>query len=66
VVPDLDGAEFLEEDYIGPPYTQADFDQLAAMGANYVNISHPGLHSERPPYGLDERVQTNLDRLLDV
>ena len=39
VIPNLDGEEFLGSDYIGPPYTQEDFNQLAALGANYVNIS---------------------------
>ncbi len=66
VVPELDGPEFLGSDHVGPPYTQADFDQLAALGANLVNISHPGLFSERPPYVLDEAVQANLDRLLEM
>ena len=36
------------------------------LGANYVNISHPGLFGEDPPYVLDEAVQDNLDRLLDM
>jgi hypothetical protein len=48
----------------GPPYSQADFNRLADWGANYVNISHPGLFSETPPYELDSNVQTNLDSLL--
>jgi hypothetical protein len=66
VVPELDGPEFLGDGYIGPPYTQADFDNLAALGANYVNLSSPGLYTERPPYKLDERVQANLDSLIDM
>ena len=66
VVPELDGPEFLGDGYIGPPYTQADFDGLAALGANYVNLSHPGLFTERPPYVLDEQVQANLDRLIEM
>ncbi len=66
VVPDLDGPEFLGSGHVGPPYTQADFDDLAALGANWVNISHPGLFTERPPYVLDEEVQANLDRLLEM
>jgi len=51
---------------IGPPYTQADFSELAAMGANCVNISHPGLYGVDPPYALDEDAQANLDALLDL
>jgi len=66
VVPDLDGPEFLGSGHVGPPYTQADFDRLAALGANYVNISGPGLFTEKPPYVLDEEVQANLDNLLDM
>jgi len=66
VVPDLDGPEFLGDGYIGPPYTQADFDALAALGANYVNFSHPGLFTERPPYVLDEQAQANLDSMIEM
>jgi len=66
VVPELDGPEFLGSDYLGPPVTQADFDALAALGANVVDLSHPGLFTERPPYVLDEQVQANLDRLIDM
>jgi hypothetical protein len=51
---------------VGPPFTQEDFNRLSALGANYVNISHPGLFSEDPPYGLDEDAQANLDRLLEM
>jgi len=66
VVPELDGPEFLGDGYIGPPYMQADFDGLAALGANYVNLSTPGLFTERPPYVLDEKVQANLDRMIEM
>ena len=45
-------------------YQQADFDRLAALGANLVNISHPGLYDERAPYLLDTAMQQNLDDLL--
>ena len=51
---------------VGPPFTQEDFDQLAALGANYVNISHPGLFTEGPPFDLNEGSQANLDRLLKM
>ena len=66
VVPDLDGPEFLGSSHVGPPYTQADFDRLSALGANYVNISGPGLFSELPPYTVDLEVQTNLDNTLEM
>ncbi|MFN3742539.1 MAG: glycoside hydrolase family 5 protein, partial [Anaerolineales bacterium] len=64
-VPDLDG-DLLGDGYIGPPYAQSDFDRLAAAGANYVNLSIPGLFTERPPYVLDEGAQANLDSLLEM
>ncbi len=64
VYPDLDGLEFKGPGPVGPPYTQEDFDRLAALGANYVNISHPGLFSETPPFTVDEEIQENLDGLL--
>ncbi len=66
VYPELDGDEFMGTDPVGPPLTQADFDDLAAYGANYVNLSHPGLFTEKPPYQLDRDVEDNLDRLLDM
>jgi cysteinyl-tRNA synthetase len=64
VVPRYDGDQFLGNSYIGPPYTQEDFNRLASLGANYVNLSHPGIFTERPPYVLDEAVQANLDSMI--
>lgn len=64
VYPELDGPTFLGPGPFGPPYTQEDFDRLAAMGANYVNISAPGLFTEEEPYRLDPEAEANLDRLL--
>ena len=66
VYPELDGLTFMGPGAVGPPYTQEDFDRLAALGANYVNISHPGLFSETAPYTLDQDIQHNLDNLLDM
>ncbi len=66
VYPELDGADFMGPGPVGPPYIQKDFDDLAAMGANYVNISHPGLFAKTAPYALDEGIQTNLDNLLTM
>ncbi len=66
VYPELDGPYFLGPGPLGPPYTQADFERLAAWGANLVVISHPGLSTEEPPYRLDPEVQGNLDRLLEM
>ncbi|HQH74217.1 MAG TPA: hypothetical protein PK360_19225, partial [bacterium] len=42
VFPSLDGLEFLGPGPMGPPYTQEDLNELAAWGANYVNISYSG------------------------
>ncbi|RKY65174.1 MAG: hypothetical protein DRP99_00665 [Candidatus Latescibacterota bacterium] len=64
VYPELDGPEFMGPGPVGPPYTQEDFYRLAALGANYVNISHPGLFTETPPYVPDLEVQEHLDSLL--
>jgi len=64
VYPELDGPTFMGPGPLGPPYTQEDLDRLAALGANYVNISHPGLFTETPPYVLDQDIQDNLDDLL--
>jgi len=66
VYPALDGDTFMGAGLVGPPYTQADLDNLAALGANYVNISHPGLFTEKPPYVLDPAVEANLDSLLSM
>jgi hypothetical protein len=64
VVPKYDGDQFLGDGYIGPPYAQEDFNRLASLGANYVNLSHPGIFTERPPYVLDQRAQANLDQMI--
>lgn len=66
VYPELDGPEFMGPGPLGPPYTQEDVNRLAALGANYVNISHPGLFTETPPYSVDQDAQDNLDQLLDM
>lgn len=65
VYPKLDG-NYLGPGPVGPPYTQEDFDRLAAMGANYVNISCPGLFREKPPYKLDPPMQNRLDQLIGM
>jgi len=66
IIPELDGTTFAGPGPVGPPYTQVDIDALAAMGANYVQVSHPGLYTENPPYVLDQGIQDNLDDLLDM
>ncbi len=64
--PELDGPTLMGPGPVGPPYTQEDLNRLAALGANYVNVSHPGLFTETPPYILDQGIQHNLDNLLDM
>ncbi len=49
---------------VGPPYTAQDFGELRALGANVVNISHPGLVDEVAPFNLCGAIQQNLDQLL--
>ena len=50
---------------VGPPYSQQDFNQLAAWGANYVNISHPGVFGEGGDYSFDEAVFQNLQQMIE-
>ena len=66
VVPRYDGEDFLGSDHVGPPYTQEDFNRLAALGANYINLSTAGLYTERPPYELDPLVEANLDNMINM
>ncbi len=61
--PAQDGDE-LGTEAVGPYYSQDNLNQLAAMGANYVNVSYPGLYTEGLPYQLNPQVQDCLDRLL--
>lgn len=66
VYPELDGPEFMGYGLVGPPYVQEDFDRLASLGANYVNISHPGIFIETSPYLVDQKILENLDNLLEM
>lgn len=66
VYPELDGNVFMGPGPLGPPYKQRDFDNLAALGANYVNISHAGIYTEKPPYKLDNDVLQNLANLVNM
>ncbi len=49
---------------VGPNYTQADFQRLAKLGANYVDLSLPAIFDEAPPYSLDEPLRKHLDLLV--
>jgi hypothetical protein len=48
------------------PFSQSDFDDLRAAGANYVHISHAGLFSEDPPFGVDQAAVDNLDAVIGM
>src|SRR5574341_363151 len=61
-----DDPEYYGPGPVGPVFVQEDFDRLAALGANYVNISHPGLFTVDAPFALDEGIQANLDNLLEM
>lgn len=66
IYPELDGREWMGPGPYGPPYDQQEFDDIAAMGANYVNISHAGLYTESAPYLPDPAAEANLDRIIDL
>jgi hypothetical protein len=66
VHPELVGTDVIGPGPVGPPFTQQDFDGMAAMGANYVNLSIPGIYTVDPPYQLDQGVVDNLDDLLEM
>ena len=66
VYPELVGTEVIGPGPVGPPFTQDDFDRMSAMGANYVNLSVPGIYTINPPYELDQGVLDNLDNVLDM
>lgn len=59
-----DGGEF-GDGPVGPPYTKKDFQKLSSLGANYVNISFPGIFSEKPPYKVQPEIVKYLQQLLD-
>jgi hypothetical protein len=64
VVEPSDGAN-LGSDVVGPEYDQDSLDALAAMGANYINVSFPGLVSETPPYAVQPKLVAYLDALFE-
>jgi aryl-phospho-beta-D-glucosidase BglC (GH1 family) len=67
VYPDVwDEPEVWGSGPLGPVFTQEDFDTLAAAGANYVVMSHPGLYDDKSPYNLNSSVQENLDKFISM
>ncbi|MDX6530196.1 MAG: hypothetical protein QOH41_2486 [Blastocatellia bacterium] len=55
---------------VGPPYTDADIRRLSDWGANYVNISYPGIFAEKPnaqgEYYEQQGIFDNLLRLINI
>jgi hypothetical protein len=67
VYPDVwDEPEVWGNGPLGTVFTQEDFDTLAAAGANYVVLSHPGLYDDKSPYNLNSSVQENLDKFISM
>ncbi len=64
VYPELDGLDFLGPGPFGPPIAMEDFVALAAHGANWVQLSVPGLFTEQEPYQPDWAAVDNLDTLI--
>ena len=64
IVAALDGDE-LGPEVVGPTYDQANLNKLSATGANYANLSFPGLMNEKAPYAWREDVAQYLDRLIE-
>ena len=60
----LDAGDSYGDTSFGPPVIVGDLERLAAAGANYVHISHPGLYRERSPFKLDRGAQANLDQII--
>lgn len=63
IEPALDG-DSLGEGAVGPPYDESALRALASLGANVVNVSHPGVFAEKAPYALDEAVEASLESIL--
>ncbi len=59
----IDG-ESLGNAPVGPPIQNEEFIALANWGANYVNLSVPGIFSETPPYLPNNAVISRLDDLI--
>ncbi len=47
-----------------PPYTQANLDELASWGANYLNLSIPGPFTEKAPYQWDAGIAASMVDLI--
>jgi len=64
VYPEIDG-NGMGPGPVGPPYTPEDFAALRSLGANVVDISHPGIFTEEAPFALDGAVLENLESAVE-
>lgn len=60
----LHPCKLFEADRCGDPVTTEDVSDLAALGANLINASYPGIFTVDPPYGLDQGALQDLDNLI--
>jgi len=63
--PELD-EDFIGRGKFGPTFTVDDFKKLSELGVNYVNISHPGIFTEDPPYLINPEALLNLKSLVEM
>lgn len=64
----LRGANIYQQEAYGKPWCSkaesGDFEALRAAGANYVNLSVPGVFDVEPPYELNQSFLNELNRLI--
>ncbi|WP_421791869.1 glycoside hydrolase family 5 protein [Hyphobacterium sp.] len=65
VYPEIDGDVFLGSGSVGAPITNQALDSLAAAGANFALLSHPGLFSETAPYRQDRAIEDHLADMVE-
>lgn len=65
VYPEIDG-DAMGPGPVGPPYAPEDFAALRALGANVVDVSHPGIFTEIAPFVLDDAVLGSLEETVDA
>jgi hypothetical protein len=59
-----DDPVLFSDDPAGPAYSAADFDRLAALGANYVTLVHPAVVTTSSPYRARQSSLDQLDELV--
>jgi len=56
----------LRDHVVTPVYSCEDIHRLSSLGANYVNISHPGILSEKPKHGQYVLEQAAVQNLIEL